>query len=70
MPALGGVISSREFVDLREFEFVNDGFIYFSGSVESSYKHNPTSGRVLGCNFPCGLVAKRMNNELMIEMLW
>ncbi len=66
--ALGGAISSREFVDLREFEISETGFINFSASVD--IKISPSKGRVLGRNFPGGIVAKSVGNDLHCTMIW
>lgn len=60
----------KEFLDLREFEVTENGFVYFAGSVESSFKYSPAKSRVLGRNFPCGIVAKKDGNDMKIQMLW
>lgn len=71
MPQLGGVISSREFFDLREVEFTSDGFVYFCGSLDADkFKHAATKGRVLGKNFPCGIIVKKEGKELAVSMMW
>jgi hypothetical protein len=72
LPALGGVISSREFCDLREFDLAPgfEGFLYWSGTVDKQLKYSATKGRVLGGNFPCGMRAKREGADLKMEMVW
>lgn len=71
LPQLAGAISSREFLDLREVEFTQSGFVYFCGSLDHNVtKHSATKGRVLGTNFPCGIVLDKDGNDLAVQMLW
>ena len=57
MPALGGVISSREYLDLNDFEISKDeskAMIWSSG-LDSVLAMPVAKGRVRGQNFPCGM---------------
>eukprot|EP01120_Amphizonella_sp_Union-15-10_P000202 TRINITY_DN1023_c0_g1_i1.p1 TRINITY_DN1023_c0_g1~~TRINITY_DN1023_c0_g1_i1.p1 ORF type:complete len:231 (-),score=40.74 TRINITY_DN1023_c0_g1_i1:89-781(-) len=58
-PALGGLISTREFIDLRCYEIGPDGGVLaWSGSIDydqEEVKKVAEKGNVRGWNFPCGM---------------
>jgi len=70
-PALGGVISSRDFVDLRSWENQDDGGIFgWSKSIE--YEEKPAQkGYVRGFNYACGIVIEKVTDqEWKLTVVW
>jgi hypothetical protein len=73
MPALGGVISAREFVDLMDFEVESaKRVMMWSGGADHFAPHNsPSEGRILGKNFPGGIsVQEQENGDAQVEMMF
>lgn len=72
LPALGGAISSREFIDLMADHVSPDGTSAFQWCVSCPdlVKFVPTKGTVLGRNFHCGLrLTKQADGMILVEFL-
>lgn len=60
-PIGGGVVSSREFIDLRIESKEEGRVIQAGGSVEYTY---PTSGGLVrGWDYPCGFMIERIDDQ-------
>lgn len=71
-PALGGVISSREFLDLIDWEMASDkkSIFIWSRGFASEVGHAASQGRVLGHNFGCGMRLFQLLDGVKVELIF
>merc|ERR1711991_3405 len=72
-PALGGVISSREFVDLLchdEPDASAKEALMWSGAAHSFSSYSASKGRVLGANFGCGFRMTMQDDVLHCDFIF
>eukprot|EP01090_Pellita_catalonica_P021430 TRINITY_DN8014_c0_g1_i1.p1 TRINITY_DN8014_c0_g1~~TRINITY_DN8014_c0_g1_i1.p1 ORF type:complete len:183 (+),score=28.65 TRINITY_DN8014_c0_g1_i1:121-669(+) len=68
--ALGGAISARSFIDLRNYEFGDDDSLTVWGGSITYNKIKPNKAYVRGWNYSCGSKLQKVGDKIRITDIW